>query len=47
MSYTPHQIGEDPQTKALKDLLKKADQAIKLLGQIASNTVTTTTTVAP
>lgn len=47
MGYTPHQIGEDPQTKAIRDLLKKTDQVIKLLGQIASNTVTTTTTVAP
>lgn len=47
MAYTPHQIGEDPQTKAIRDLSKQMERAIKLLGTIASNTVTTTTTVAP
>ena len=47
MAYTPHQIGEDPQTKAIRDLSKQIERAIQLLGKIASNTVTTTTTVAP
>lgn len=47
MGYNPHQIGEDPITKAVKDLTKKLDQTNQLLGKLISVTVTTTTTVAP
>lgn len=47
MAYNPHQIGEDPITKAVKDLTKQIGRTNELLGRLISVTVTTTTTVAP
>ena len=41
------QIGQDPQSLLLWEISKQLERLIKLVGQVANNTVTTTTSITP
>lgn len=38
----PRQIGEDPQTRLLREISKQLDQLIKIMGTLQTTTTTTT-----